>query len=571
LENKLMKQRIIRNLMVTILTLILSLPWTVSATSEDTELHFPTLDPFNWPIVSLHGPRYLTSSKFHAGIDFSPLPGDADLGYMIKSRTAGRIIDFIKGSSGGWRLVVRPPAEIQLLHKSTDFFYMHLFRNDGTVPKIIESDAGYTKLEAVKVNGLPSPKSPKFAAPPKPIICDGIAFWKDTILLKVLTKEACNGGTYGSHKDVPVTSKIAVNDEIAPMGNSHNSTIQAHLHFGMNFGSGSSNRANPFYALERTHIEPGEPYFSAMLWKDSEDSKKLFSTTGFWVDVTSRSEYSLDKIELKLIKSGGAIESLSEFSFGGRPGESKFNLSTEQIILIAADKDCTNKPSRSYSKPVTVACGWNGTPATRKWRFFAPYDITSLPGGTHQLCTNMISINGYANTRDSCESFDTDCKIGDKCHGGIVFYVDATGKHGLVASPNDLGFFAWNDIDEREALVTTGATGDGVGAGAANTKQIIAVQGSGSYAAMVAKNYDGGGYNDWYLPSIHELSLLHQQREIVGGFPEIIDPFDFGFFNVYYSSTEHTAIDAWVLSFPDGVLALNYKRFGSVVRAIRAF
>ena len=36
-------------------------------------------------------------------------------------------------------------------------------------------------------------------------------------------------------------------------------------------------------------------------------------------------------------------------------------------------------------------------------------------------------------------------KIGDKAHGGIVAYIDDTGKHGLVCSLEDIGHFIWEE------------------------------------------------------------------------------------------------------------------------------
>ena len=39
-------------------------------------------------------------------------------------------------------------------------------------------------------------------------------------------------------------------------------------------------------------------------------------------------------------------------------------------------------------------------------------------------------------------------KIGDKKDGGIVYWVDATGKHGLIAYAKDLGIIKWDAANE---------------------------------------------------------------------------------------------------------------------------
>ena len=73
----------------------------------------------------------------------------------------------------------------------------------------------------------------------------------------------------------------------------------------------------------------------------------------------------------------------------------------------------------------------------------------------------------------SCNTFAWTHKIGDKYGGGIVFYVYDGGLHGLIAARADqsTGIQWYNGIYKD-----TGATGDGVGAGAMNTAMIVAAQ-----------------------------------------------------------------------------------------------
>ena len=107
--------------------------------------------------------------------------------------------------------------------------------------------------------------------------------------------------------------------------------------------------------------------------------------------------------------------------------------------------------------------------------------------------------------------------IGQSYGGGIIFWIDATGQHGLIAPTSDTSYLPiwWGD----RYYLKTGATGTAVGTGAENTRKIVAVQGTKyNYAALVCANYRGGGYADWFLPAKDELYQLYLQKSVVGGF-----------------------------------------------------
>ncbi|MEZ5107073.1 MAG: hypothetical protein R2757_21385 [Draconibacterium sp.] len=55
-----------------------------------------------------------------------------------------------------------------------------------------------------------------------------------------------------------------------------------------------------------------------------------------------------------------------------------------------------------------------------------------------------------------------------------------------------------------------------------NTNTIVAAIGAGSYAAKVCYDLVYGGYNDWYLPSMDELTKLYENRSILGGLSSYI-------------------------------------------------
>ena len=118
-------------------------------------------------------------------------------------------------------------------------------------------------------------------------------------------------------------------------------------------------------------------------------------------------------------------------------------------------------------------------------------------------------------------------KIGDEYGGGIVFYVDHTGEHGLIAAKADLPGpnFTWD-----------------------NAKKACA-------------NLVENGYSDWYLPSKDELNKLFYAKSTVGGCAGYI----------YWSSTESSADDAWYQLFGNGIQYDVIKDFEWRVRPVRVF
>lgn len=149
--------------------------------------------------------------------------------------------------------------------------------------------------------------------------------------------------------------------------------------------------------------------------------------------------------------------------------------------------------------------------------------------------------------------------IGMSYQGGIIFYIDSSLKHGLIAANSDQSITAsWWNGSFVETMATS--TIDG----ASNTSLIIQKQGnSGSYAAKLCRDYKGGGYNDWFLPSKDQLNDLYFKKTIVGGFSN----------QIYWSSSEYGLGTAWVQDFETGQQHLDNVSDGANVhtRAIRSF
>ncbi len=147
--------------------------------------------------------------------------------------------------------------------------------------------------------------------------------------------------------------------------------------------------------------------------------------------------------------------------------------------------------------------------------------------------------------------------LGQSYAGGIVFYVDGTGLHGLVAAPADLGRLPWG------CQGTSVPTGTAFGTGATNTAAIVGSCGEANFAAKAADSLTLGGYTDWFLPSRDELGLIWTNLAAQG----------MGAWSWrYWSSSERDATSGWdnYLSW-DGNIFWTYKSQNLNVRAVRAF
>ena len=176
---------------------------------------------------------------------------------------------------------------------------------------------------------------------------------------------------------------------------------------------------------------------------------------------------------------------------------------------------------------------------------------------------------------------ETPPQVGDFRDGGVVFYVaptptdlngDGDPDIGLVCAVEDQSVgIQWSNGSNT----VTGATATAIGAGAANTTTIIQEQGATqtNYAAGLAKAYNGGGFNDWFLPSKDEFNEIYQNRTEIDNTSVANGGSNLAGYTYYWSSTETAKKYAWIqpINFgsqsPYGLKSVTFYN----VRAIRAF
>ena len=175
------------------------------------------------------------------------------------------------------------------------------------------------------------------------------------------------------------------------------------------------------------------------------------------------------------------------------------------------------------------------------------------------MCGTLILATGCTKQEQQTAKLE----IGSDYEGGIIFYLNSSGQHGLICASYDQSTTAkWNNGTN----VITNATGTEIGTGQQNTDAIIKAQGVGSYAAQICNDLDLNGYNDWYLPSKMECFQMYFNLKTLKGIGNFSDV-------LYWSSTEASINNAFSQYSNDGYPPSGgyYKNAANAVRAVRAF
>lgn len=147
-------------------------------------------------------------------------------------------------------------------------------------------------------------------------------------------------------------------------------------------------------------------------------------------------------------------------------------------------------------------------------------------------------------------------EVGSIAYGGYIFYLGEDG-HGLVCTMNDYGWTGWSSD-----FGLTGATATALFTGQSNTTIIINA-GLGNTAAGIYNGLVQNGYDDWFMPSRDELSLMctNLKQNDIGGF--ISDS--------YMSSSDYDYFFVISVYFGDCGTGLVDKPNGAILRCVRQF
>lgn len=183
----------------------------------------------------------------------------------------------------------------------------------------------------------------------------------------------------------------------------------------------------------------------------------------------------------------------------------------------------------------------------------------------------------YYHNGSNWNRLDDRISVGDFDQGGVVFYVDETGKHGLACNLVDPDpSIRWSEETDN----VTYARGNGIYAGEMNTAIAVAALGikAENSAILVSSTWETStpfttNYGDWYLPSKEELELMYANKDEINatitstGYGTVIGT------DTYWSSTEHhtTVSNAYVVDFSDGTATHQPKQTLYHMRPIRKF
>lgn len=208
----------------------------------------------------------------------------------------------------------------------------------------------------------------------------------------------------------------------------------------------------------------------------------------------------------------------------------------------------------SYGSETTAA----QSPVTGNTNTNVSASISGLMYGT-TYHYRVKAVNSLGTSYSTDIQFIAAYSIGENINGGIVFYIDGTGQHGMVCAPTEQGSFQWGLV-----FAVTGADGTAIGTGNQNTIDIANSAFSDERAAKFCYDLVLNGYSDWFLPSKDELALMYTNLKVNG----------LGSFTIsmYWTSSEYNnSENAWVQDFNHGQQSITAKGAPYSVRAARAF
>ena len=180
----------------------------------------------------------------------------------------------------------------------------------------------------------------------------------------------------------------------------------------------------------------------------------------------------------------------------------------------------------------------------------------------------LSSIVGQAQT------INNSIEIGDYREGGIVFYIDDSGEHGLVCALEDQSSATtWakrRSVRKNERLSENFHTSKTIFGNKWDRKKTKINKNAKKLSKNLKIKAENKTYSDNYLPSKEDLLKLYENLEIIN--EAALKNNGQKFQNsIYWSSTEYDYTNAMVVNFKDGKEGHYYKNYLYNVRAIRSF
>ena len=209
-------------------------------------------------------------------------------------------------------------------------------------------------------------------------------------------------------------------------------------------------------------------------------------------------------------------------------------------------------------------CQLNPSLNTTNWALLANIGATGPQGPTGpqgiQGLTGATGPQGVTGATGA-PGASTGGNIGKLLGGGIVVaeWNESGVQKALIASLTTLGEpsgLKWTVPAQFNNWISTTSYSDGL----TNTNAIIAQTGAPAttaYAAGAAKLYNGGGFNDWYLPSNFEFGLCYNSAGVVNKVLGDVNGFSPA---NHWTSTETNGNSAWGYS-PAAGLAFTYGAY----------
>ena len=205
----------------------------------------------------------------------------------------------------------------------------------------------------------------------------------------------------------------------------------------------------------------------------------------------------------------------------------------------------------------------------------SPTDLFTNPDteGDIRYNTSTTDIEGY--TPDGWQSLtevyeppvsmaDT-LEVGDYYQGGIVFWLSDDKRYGKALALNIANSIHWSNVQVDQNITSD--------RGAMNTILIINQVNHTFSAALLCSQFSYGGYDDWYLPSTAELSIIYSEINTINPQHIFYTGFPFDTF-LYWSSNNLSQSEAFYydmrLGGPPGIKSTTKSSILKVL-PVRAF